>query len=66
MPRSNAIPTPRLFMPDSNGGFTLWQELTEEQQARWRQKLTERMGAALQDQFRADPASYERAVRAAR
>lgn len=62
MPRSKAIPTPRLFMPDNNGGFTLWQEMTAEQQAQWRQKLTGRMGAALQDSFRADPASYERAV----
>ena len=26
MPRSNAIPKPRLFMPDSNGGYTLWQD----------------------------------------
>lgn len=64
MPRSNAFPTPRLFMPDSNGGYSLWQELTAEQQAQWRQKLTGRMGAALQDHFRADPASYERAVKA--
>jgi hypothetical protein len=51
-------------MPDSNGGYSLWQELTVEQQAQWRQKLTGRMGAALQDHFRADPASYERAVKA--
>lgn len=64
MPRSNAIPTPRLYMPDSNGGYTVWQELTAEQQSQWRQKLTERMGAALQDLFRTDPASYERAVKA--
>ena len=46
--------------------FCRWfrKELTAEQQAQWRQKLTGRMGAALQDHFRADPASYERAVKA--
>ena len=55
MPRSNAIPTPRLFVPDSNGGYTLWQELTAEQQAQWRQKLTERLGAALGDWFNTRP-----------
>lgn len=45
----------RLYMPDSNGGYTLWQELTAEQQAQWRQKLTGRMGAALGDWFRQHP-----------
>jgi len=55
MPRSNAIPKPRLFMPDSNGGYTLWQELTAEQQAQWRQKIIGRMGAALGDWFQRCP-----------
>lgn len=54
MSRSN-IPTPRLFIPDGNGGFTLWQELTAEQQAQWRQKLTGRMGAAVGDWFQQRP-----------
>lgn len=63
MPRSNTIPTPRLYIP-SGDGYRRFEELTADEQAAFGAQCVRRMGAALQDHFRADPASYERAVQA--
>ena len=53
----------RLFIP-SGDGYREFAELTADEQAAFGAQCVRRMGAALQDHFRADPASYERAVQA--
>lgn len=63
MPRSKAIPAPRLFIP-SGDGYRRFEELTEDEQAAFRAQCVQRMGAALQDHFCANPDSYERTMRA--
>ena len=53
----------RLFIP-SGDGYRRFEELAEDEQAAFGAQCVQRMGAALQNHFSVDPASYERAMRA--
>ena len=52
----------RLFI-QSGDGYRRFEELTADEQAAFGAQCVQRMGAALQDHFSANPASYERAMR---
>lgn len=52
----------RLFIP-SGDGYRRFDELTEDEQAAFSAQCVRRMGAALQDHFHTNPASYERTMR---
>lgn len=53
----------RLFIPFGDG-YRRFEDLTADEQAAFGAQCVRRIGAALQDHFRTDPASYERAVQA--
>jgi len=60
MAKKNNELTVRGFVPDGNGGYRPYEDLTEAEKDAFGKRIVEKMGRVINDYFSQHPEAYER------